>query len=61
MTRDERIAAIRSELSNIHAQVTALFNELDDLEVFSVSSIADTRQLSLSQQVLSALAADRLP
>ena len=56
MNRDDRILQIRSELSKIDAEVRALFNELEDLEVFAISTIPDERQ-----RVLSALAADRLP
>ena len=56
MNRDDRISAIRSELSEIHTHVMALFHELDDLEVFAISTIPDERQ-----QVLMALAAGTLP
>ena len=61
MSRDERIAAIREELSGISATVTALFHELDDLEVYGIATISDERQMSLAQQILGSLAADNLP
>ena len=56
MNRDDRILQIRSELGRIDAEVRALFNELEDLEVFAISTIPDARQ-----QTLNALAADNLP
>ena len=56
MNRDDRILQIRSELGRIDAEVRALFNELEDLEVFAISTIPDERQ-----QTLNALAADNLP
>jgi hypothetical protein len=56
VNRDDRILQIRSELSKIDAEVRALFNELEDLGLFPISTIPDERQ-----RVLSALAADSLP
>jgi hypothetical protein len=56
VNRDDRILQIRSELGRIDAEVRALFNELEDLEVFAISTIPDERQ-----QTLNALAADNLP
>ncbi len=56
MNRDERIMQLYAKAHELDAEVRAIFNELEDLEVFAISTIPDERQ-----QILSALAADRLP